>query len=232
MPAAWSSSAPEAPELVADGALALVEALGGAARRRLQLLGVPEASRARARARSPRRRADPARQSRAAASGGSPRARRGLAPGRSPRRARAVTSASASTCSARRDPLGLELPNASRYSTCVAGSVRLHALVLRGDVAELRGDFGELSRRAEPPLTYARLRPSAWTTRRTTSSRSPGCPPPRASPTRTRARLGSSKSASTSASSPRPRTNPAGPGRRGPGTRRRQPWTSRRRSRP
>ena len=43
-------------------------------------------------------------------------------------------------------------PNASRYSTCVAGSVRRHALVLRGDVAEVRGDLGELRRGAEPAV--------------------------------------------------------------------------------
>src|SRR5450432_426849 len=127
-----------------------------------------------------------------------------------------ATTESASTCSASRCRSVSSFPKASRYSTCVAGSV--NETLSCCDAMSHKSTPSSVSCAAvqRRPLTYARLRLScrpapsasrlAWTTRLTTSSRSTGNPA-ETSFADTLDAGASSKSASTSASSAPLRTS-------------------------
>ena len=216
--AACSSSAARRASSSQMAALPLVEALGRAARRRLQLLGVPQPGAlvlelrllAVARVELVDLAELPAR--------GSPRARPGPAPGARAASSSRTTRPARRPRSATRAALGLE--PAERVEVLDVGRRvgQRHALVLRGDVAEVRRDLGELRGRAEPPVDVgAAPRPLAPGRRAGRRARArTGSPPPRAwrrPATPARARRG-----------PRPRP-PSAPPARAPG-RARPPRTS------
>ena len=221
--AAWSSSVPQPRQLVADGPLPLVEPLRrpprrawsfSACRRRARSCSSSVSSPSRGSSSSISRSWNRRKSSRSA------RPRSWALAASSSR----TTSTSPSTCSATFARSASSLPKASRYSRWVAGSVRL-TLSCCDAMSHRSGAISASCVAVQSrPLTYARLRPSAWMTRRTTSSRSLGTPAA-SSFAAAREPGASSKSASTSASRPPLARGPASPGRPGRATGRPPPST-------